>query len=729
MWSRGRAILALVVVLLPSATRAQPLVTASGAIIVDAPSGSVIWEQGADLPLAPASTTKVLTAIVALQSGRLDQRFLVTGNASGVEPTKIGLRPGQEVELHDLLYAVLLRSANDAAVVVAEGVGGSVESFAVRMNEKARAIGATRSNFVNPHGLTEPGHYTTARDLATIFRYGLRVPLFRDILSTPTAEVAIDGPEGRVAMVRSHNRLLNAPEYQVIGKTGYTRAARRCFVGAAGLGSREVVIAILGSTDLWGDARRMLDYGLTEPERPVLLASASGLPRAVVLEPRLAPPPAEAAERVPPPPPAQAVAYVPPPPPPDEKRTPPPPPAAAQAAAYVPPPSPPPAPTVVARAEPETAPSSAPAEEPRRVAAETPRDVREDGEGDRPSTRSVQSGRAADSGARGQEIYDQEIGDGAPARNEAAIEYARRRARSMWADPPDAPAADGVAGAGAGAAAAAAAAAPAPAAAVPARAETAPAADAAPVRAAAVAPGRAPRRDAGDDEDSPRKQTVREQQPSRAAVAAKGRAARQVARDEDEDDDRPARGMAKEKGRRGAAVARADARRGARVADDDDDADESPRRGRKNADDDGRKAPGATRVAGAKDRDGKASRGGRDDRREPAVVTRVAAVEPRGSATSGRASEKAGRRSGRGAAETVGDPRLPPPGRFTVQVGPYRDRKSVEVARADLSRRGYEARVVGQSLQLGNFTQKGLAERLASRLRVTGHPATSATVR
>src|SRR5262249_57253543 len=109
----------LVVVLLPSAIRAQPLVTASGAIIVDAPTGAVIWEQGADVPLHPASTTKILTAIVALQSGRLDQRLLVTGNASAVEPTKIGLRPGQEVDLHDLLYAVLLRSANDAAEVVA----------------------------------------------------------------------------------------------------------------------------------------------------------------------------------------------------------------------------------------------------------------------------------------------------------------------------------------------------------------------------------------------------------------------------------------------------------------------------------------------------------------------------------------------------------------------------------------------------------------------------------
>ena len=321
MWTKGRVVLALVVVLLPSVTRAQPQVTATGAIITDANTGAVIWEQDADLPLPPASTTKVLTAIVALQSGRLDQRLLVTGNASAVEPTKIGLRPGQEVDLHDLLYAVLLRSANDAAVVVAEGLGGSIEAFAERMNEKARSLGAMRSNFVNPHGLTEPGHYTTARDLATIFRYGLRVPLFRDILSTPTAEVAIDGPNGRMALVRSHNRLLNAPEFQVIGKTGFTRAARRCFVGAAGYGSREVVIALLGSTDLWGDARRMLYYGLTEGARPaVQIAAAAAYPGAVVLIPRTTIPPPPAEE---PPPQPQRVAYVPPPPPPQPAAQPP----------------------------------------------------------------------------------------------------------------------------------------------------------------------------------------------------------------------------------------------------------------------------------------------------------------------------------------------------------------------------------------------------------------------
>ncbi len=158
------------------------------------------------------------------------------------------------------------------------------------------------------------------------------------------------------------------------------------------------------------------------------------------------------------------------------------------------------------------------------------------------------------------------------------------------------------------------------------------------------------------------------------------------------------------------------AARGSTKDDDDDDEDVAPRSRRRNATDDDRRQK-ANQLANAKDRNGRtaSTKGGRD-----ASVTRVAASDAR-RPTSGK--------HGRGAADSDGDPKLPPPGRFTVQVGPYRNRKQVEVAREDLSRRGYEAKVVGQSLQLGNFTQKGLADRLAGRLRVSGHPATSATLR
>src|SRR5262249_45106604 len=247
-----------------------------------------------------------------------------------------------------------------AAVVVAEGVAGSEYAFADRMNLKARVIGASQTNFVNPHGLTEYGHVTTARDLSRIFRYGLGVPGFREVLSTSAAEGPIDNPDGaeRLALVRSHNRLL---DFQVIGKTGYTRPARRCFVGAAGQGSREVVIAILGSNDLWGDARRMLDYGLS-PSRPmpVLMAAGSPPPPPVpVLE--AAPPPVVAVARAEPSQPTAELRAAPPPEParPVEVRAAPPPEPARPVEVRAAPPPEPVRPVEVVGAEAASAPEAA----------------------------------------------------------------------------------------------------------------------------------------------------------------------------------------------------------------------------------------------------------------------------------------------------------------------------------------------------------------------------------
>lgn len=259
--------LALAAALVASVAHAgEPKVTARAAIIVDASSGEVIWERNGDLALPPASTTKVLTAIVALESGRLDDSFTVSADAAATAPSKVGFKAGQSMVLRDLLYAVLLKSANDASAVVAEGIAGSEYGFARRMNAKARAVGATNSNFVNPHGLTAPGHVSTVRDLTRIFRYGMRLPMFRDILETPAAEVPLEaGATTRMIALRSHNRLLTGWDYRVIGKTGYTRPAKRCFVGAANHDGKEIVIALLGSTDLWGDARRLVSFGLGDP--------------------------------------------------------------------------------------------------------------------------------------------------------------------------------------------------------------------------------------------------------------------------------------------------------------------------------------------------------------------------------------------------------------------------------------------------------------------------------
>jgi len=258
----------------------SPSLTARAAIIMDAASGDVLWERNASQPLPPASTTKVVTAVLALESGRLDDTFQVSAAAAETAPSKINLRAGQRMRLKNLVYALLLNSANDAAEVIAEGLAGSQETFAERMRARAEELGAATARFANPHGLTAYGHLASARDLAVIFRHGLTLPLFREILETRSVQVPVEASGVQWVSLRSHNRLLSGYTYLVIGKTGFTRAARRCFVGAASHDGRELIIALLGSRDLWSDAKKLFRYGFgSAPDRPsVVMAGIVSLP-------------------------------------------------------------------------------------------------------------------------------------------------------------------------------------------------------------------------------------------------------------------------------------------------------------------------------------------------------------------------------------------------------------------------------------------------------------------
>lgn len=237
-------------------------ITARAAILVDNQTGEVLWERNADTALPPASTTKVLTAMVALRSGRLEDSFLVSGEAAKEPPSKIHLREGWRLRLLDLIYAILLNSANDASVVIAEGIAGSVPAFAELMNAQAQRLGATNSNFVNPNGLPAADHYSTARDLATLFSVAARDPVFDRIVSTQAIPIIPTEGAVRAINLRTHNRLLNAGlPYEVVGKTGWTIAAKRCFVGAARIDGRELIVAVLGARDLWGDVRKLIEFG------------------------------------------------------------------------------------------------------------------------------------------------------------------------------------------------------------------------------------------------------------------------------------------------------------------------------------------------------------------------------------------------------------------------------------------------------------------------------------
>lgn len=246
--------------------------TARAALLMDASTGRILYQKEADLRLPPASTTKVMTAILTLESGhKLTESLTVSKDATRLPATKLYLRPGQTMSIEELLYGIMLASANDASVVLAEGISGSVESFAEQMTKKAHELGAINSNFTNPHGLTAPDHYSTARDLAILFRYAMRNALFREIVQTKfssvnsTALVRKKVVPRRIS-VRNHNRLLWDFDGALGGKTGYTVAAQKCFVGAVQRNGVTLIVSILGARDQWGDTKRLLAYGFDNYE-------------------------------------------------------------------------------------------------------------------------------------------------------------------------------------------------------------------------------------------------------------------------------------------------------------------------------------------------------------------------------------------------------------------------------------------------------------------------------
>ena len=256
----------LLAALAAPAARAElppPAITGRAAVVLDGTTGRVIWERDADRQMPPASTTKIMTTMLALESGRLDRSFEVSPYAASQAPSKLGLRAGQRIELEDLTYALMLKSANDAAVVVAEGLAGSVPEFASLMNQRAREIGATNTHFHNPNGLPDDEHVTTPHDMGMILRHALTVPGFREVAGTNAKVIQIEDERIHPVALHSKNRLLNGYFVPVLGKTGYTRAAGRCFAGAGELNGRRVITVVFGASDMWGDTRKLMEYGFS----------------------------------------------------------------------------------------------------------------------------------------------------------------------------------------------------------------------------------------------------------------------------------------------------------------------------------------------------------------------------------------------------------------------------------------------------------------------------------
>lgn len=238
---------------------------AASAVLMDTDTGAILFARHPMEQRAPASTTKIMTALLILEEGRLDDKVVISERAAAVGGTGLGLRRGQRVMLRDLLWAILLKSANDAALAAAEHVGGSEERFVDRMNAKAAALGMQGTHFANPHGLDDPDHHSTAYDLATLARHALRNPTFAHMVQTREASLTIlTGRNGRVVKrmaIRTHNQLLG----QFFGadgvKTGYTALAGRCLVASATRGDRQLIAVLLNDTRRWVEAAALLEYG------------------------------------------------------------------------------------------------------------------------------------------------------------------------------------------------------------------------------------------------------------------------------------------------------------------------------------------------------------------------------------------------------------------------------------------------------------------------------------
>ena len=240
-----------------------PQISARAAILIDADSGAVLLQKNSDKKMRMASTTKIMTALIALEHcGDITRTVSVSPKAVGVEGSSVYLCEGEQLTLEELLYAMLLESANDAAAAIAIEIGGSIAGFAQMMNDKATALGLYDTHFANPHGLDDDEHYTTARSLAIITAEAMKNETFKEIVSTYKKTIPMGGADGARLLI-NHNKLLNNYQGAVGVKTGYTKQSGRCLVSAAERDGLSLICVTLNAPDDWSDHRTLLDYGFS----------------------------------------------------------------------------------------------------------------------------------------------------------------------------------------------------------------------------------------------------------------------------------------------------------------------------------------------------------------------------------------------------------------------------------------------------------------------------------
>ncbi len=242
-----------------------PQVAAESAIVVDIETGRVLYAKNADQRRAVASTQKILTAMCVIDSGSIDRRVTIASSDCNVVPTKLWLKPGEVYTRRALTQVLMINSANDVACALARDVSGSQEAFAAAMNRKAASLGMRNSHFKNPHGLTEPGQYSTARDMAIAARAAYRYSLIREFMRT--REFTFRFNDGRTRNIRNTNRVLRSLDYCNGMKTGTTDASGRCLISTGELNGRSVIVVVLksNSANVWSDSEKLLRWALERP--------------------------------------------------------------------------------------------------------------------------------------------------------------------------------------------------------------------------------------------------------------------------------------------------------------------------------------------------------------------------------------------------------------------------------------------------------------------------------
>ena len=261
----------LLVFAFPHAAAAEEVGTsASACVIIDESSGRVLLSHNAETALPMASTTKVMTALLALEYGDLDAPVTCSRNAFGVPGTSIYLSEGETLTLREMLYGLMLASGNDAATAIAEHIGGTVEDFCRMMTARAAELGCRNTVFLTPHGLPCEGHYTTAHDLALIARQAMTHAEFREIVGTSRATIPWEGRD-YARVLNNKNKLLTTYEGATGIKTGYTKKAGRCLVFGAERDGMRIIGVVLNCWDWFNEAARLMDLAFDRYEAVTLL--------------------------------------------------------------------------------------------------------------------------------------------------------------------------------------------------------------------------------------------------------------------------------------------------------------------------------------------------------------------------------------------------------------------------------------------------------------------------